>query len=602
MFLTDNNSILTSIGLLTFVLRLETTFAVDEDEICPTWYVFNRTSKKCFCHSLNEWVICNQFNQNVHLARGLCMTFDNSTGKIDVGKCPYTILDKQHEAIVNGYVELPNNSLDLNEFMCGSWNREGYLCSKCKEGYGLTVANIFQKCVKCQFSKGVGWFFYFMLQLIPLTVLFFVVSVFHVSLARPPLNAYVVFCQISTAILFTQTDRFYPPYVVDSLTLRTVFYCIFLALGIWNMTLTRYMDYGITNFCVDPNINIQQAFTLTQIQSLFPLVLVSVMYTCIKLHARNCRLIVWLWRPFHRCYVSSTRAWNSELSLVDVFSTFLLLSYSRFIFQLYYIVSFQYTYRATSMWNQTASLLYNPAVPYFHATYHLPYILILLLIFMSVAVPPIALLALYQIRAFQKVLAWIHLHNVPSIHIFVDLFHGCFKNGTGGTYDLRFAASLYVILRIVIIIGVIGCNYTLFANCTLAVILTLASLLLLFFALVRPYKDQCMNVLDSLLLFGLVIVTLLLIITTHNVVYKTFNLLVLIIVLVIIAIPQAILYGFLLYKLCCRLCKLHCCQRFIEQLQKVFECPTNYESAELELMESIPDRTDNLDCDYSLNV
>lgn len=40
------------------------------------------------------------------------------------------------------------------------------------------------------------------------------------------------------------------------------------------MTLTRIIE-TITNFCVDPKISIQQTFTLTQIQSLFPLVLVA---------------------------------------------------------------------------------------------------------------------------------------------------------------------------------------------------------------------------------------------------------------------------------------------------------------------------------------
>ena len=99
--------------------------------MCPTWYVFNSTSKQCFCPDLNDsWVVCDQFTQKAYLARGLCMTFDNRTGNTDVGKCPYTIFDKPHEALQgNGYIELPENVSDLNEFMCGLWNREGYLCS-----------------------------------------------------------------------------------------------------------------------------------------------------------------------------------------------------------------------------------------------------------------------------------------------------------------------------------------------------------------------------------------------------------------------------------------------------------------------------------------
>lgn len=117
----------------------------------------------CSCHSLREWVICNQ--QKVSLAKGLCKTFDNGTGTTDIGSCPYMQFDRQHEGFQkNGYVELSSYSLNLSEFMCGSWNRDDYLCSKCKAGYGLAMANVFQK---CKYPRGAGWLFYFMLQLIP---------------------------------------------------------------------------------------------------------------------------------------------------------------------------------------------------------------------------------------------------------------------------------------------------------------------------------------------------------------------------------------------------------------------------------------------------
>ena len=35
------------------------------------------------------------------------------------------------------YIQLPSNVSSLNEFMCGLLNREGPLCGKCKDGYGL---------------------------------------------------------------------------------------------------------------------------------------------------------------------------------------------------------------------------------------------------------------------------------------------------------------------------------------------------------------------------------------------------------------------------------------------------------------------------------
>lgn len=75
------------------------------------------------------------------------------TGETDVGKCPYTTFDEHHDALMDN--DLPKNSSDLNEFMCDVWNREGYLYSKCKDGYGLAIQ--IANCVKCNYDKRVGW-------------------------------------------------------------------------------------------------------------------------------------------------------------------------------------------------------------------------------------------------------------------------------------------------------------------------------------------------------------------------------------------------------------------------------------------------------------
>ena len=398
-------------------------------------------------------------------------------------------------------------------------------------------------------------------------------SVFRISLARPPLNAFVMFCHLSLAFLFTCAYQFYPPYVLDSDALQTVHYYVFVGLEIWSMSLIRSLP-GIIDFCVQPNISVQVDFSLTQIQSLFPLVLIAFSYLCVEFHARNCKLIVWLWRPFHKLFVSSRRTWNSKLSLIDVYSTFFLLSFSRFIIQLYYLLSFQYTYRLGFGLNQSASLLYDPSVPYFHPSNHLPFVFILLFIFFTVVLPPIMLLAFYQFRAFHRILICLHLHKFPSIHIFVDLFHGCFKDGTCGSHDLRCSASLYLLLRMAVLLGFVGCNCTLLASCSLMLSFALTFILLLFFAILRPYKDQRMNVIDCLFLGGLTLISFLLIAASMKDEYKIFNTVILFTVLIIVLTPQTLLYGYLLYKLCSCLFKLQSSQMFFTQLRRVSHCPT----------------------------
>ena len=43
-------------------------------------------------------------------------------------------------------------------------------------------------------------------------------------------------------------------------------------------------------------------------------------------------------KPFHRCCVNARRRWDTKASLIDVFATFLLLSYSKFLYVSLYLL------------------------------------------------------------------------------------------------------------------------------------------------------------------------------------------------------------------------------------------------------------------------
>ncbi|CAI8009090.1 hypothetical protein GBAR_LOCUS6154 [Geodia barretti] len=47
------------------------------------------------------------------------------------------------------YSEMPSNASQLDEVMCGPYNRRGLLCGECKDGYGPAVYSFDQKCAKC---------------------------------------------------------------------------------------------------------------------------------------------------------------------------------------------------------------------------------------------------------------------------------------------------------------------------------------------------------------------------------------------------------------------------------------------------------------------
>ena len=105
-------------------------------------------------------------------------------------------------------------------------------------------------------------------------------------------------------------------------------YVYFGCLGIWNLDFFRL---AYTPFCVHPNTSTLKVLSLNYIIAAYPLALIILTYTLVRLHYHNCTLVVWQWRPFISCFTRCRRQWDIQNSLVDAFATFLLLSYVKFL-------------------------------------------------------------------------------------------------------------------------------------------------------------------------------------------------------------------------------------------------------------------------------
>ena len=81
----------------------------------------------------------------------------------------------------------------------------------------------------------------------------------------------------------------------------------------------------VPSFCVSQNITGLHANALLYIAVIHLLLLTALAYLLIELHARNYRIIVWLWRPIHKYYVKVHRNVNPRTSIIDAFATFLIL-------------------------------------------------------------------------------------------------------------------------------------------------------------------------------------------------------------------------------------------------------------------------------------
>ena len=130
---------------------------------------------RCVCGATLEGTVrCNDATQETQILEGYCMSYDVTINDTVVGRCPfnYHYLDTR-----TLYVTLPNDTSELNRFMCSGLNRTGLLCSQCEQGLGPTVLSYKRECVKC-FDKQYGWLLYITATLFPTTILCILVMIF----------------------------------------------------------------------------------------------------------------------------------------------------------------------------------------------------------------------------------------------------------------------------------------------------------------------------------------------------------------------------------------------------------------------------------------
>ena len=179
------------------ILLFSFTAQITAGEVCPPWFIPDNTSNSgCSYKGVRCGAVTNYLDFPLLLHLGCCMTYNSSTNITEYGPCPY-IAHYNNITSVDYvfYIQLPSNVSLLNEFMCGPLNREGPLCGKCKDNYGIALYSYTLKCSKC-WGHGYGWVLYWALELFPITVMYFLVVIFHIRATSSPLSALVFMSQI----------------------------------------------------------------------------------------------------------------------------------------------------------------------------------------------------------------------------------------------------------------------------------------------------------------------------------------------------------------------------------------------------------------------
>ena len=525
---------------------------VDNATTCPTWFyprTLSNGSTECECGSdLGKMVTCNSTSHVVGLLHCYCMTYNNDKSGLVVGASYYGCYHTSHDICSNGpRYELPFNSSSLNK-QCEKYNRDGQLCGQCRKGFAPLVYSYDMSCMNCT-NPANNWLKYITAAFLPLTVFFVIVISCRIRATSVLMNTFILFSQTVTAPSIMRSLITSPSIGRKWLASRIIlsFY------GIWNLDFFRLLH---SHFCLHPQMTMVQVIALDYAIAVYPLVLIATTYLLVELHDHDFRVIVWLWKPFHRCFVRFRRGWNIKTSLIDAFATFLLLSYVKFL-----SVSFDLLV-PTIVFNIHGKrigphLYYDGSVKYFGKE-HLPYGILALVVLIVFNILPLLLLCVYPCRCFQRCLNRCRLR-YQLLHTFMDAFQGHFKDGTNGTRDCRWFSALYLIVRLLFLASLSTVYRYIF---WLPIGASITLVLLLLTAILRPYKSPTHNNLDIFLLATILFVCVGVMAQEISLALLQFLGLSNFILVISLIIPFAYMVVILLYKLCSSIrCVRVTCQR-----------------------------------------
>ena len=408
---------------------------------CPPWYYHDDEDKCSFSHQLPQ--IVNQYGNTSELEMGYCMTQTNSS--LVVTWCAYIPTTHNFSQYHSIYQVLPKQLDELNNSLCAAFNRKGFLCSECKENYGLAAYRYYGlMCVKCSDSAW-NWIAYILLLFVSPTILFMVLLIININSHSGAVTALIYFAHTVTSTAF-----FYPAIITFSRSLFGYWPVqILLALyGIWDLD---FMQFIVPPFCVSTSLTTLQLVSLGYVSSVYSLVLCIATYYMIELHARGNWLLVKIWLPFRKFFINYP---NIQFSVVHTMATFILLSYGKNFFVSFTLIQFNTLVELDISSNTLKSLpprSIDLGSLYFGAT-HAPYAVLGVLGCIITVILPLVLVIIYPTRVFPKLIQCFGLRRWHAVRTFLEVFVGSYKDGTNaseGKRDYRLFAALHFIGRII---------------------------------------------------------------------------------------------------------------------------------------------------------
>ena len=404
---------------------------------CPTWFYYDNSTQQCHCDPL---LYCSTPAEGpAEIFERSCATLSEQKGVLYyIGKCPFR---HRINSTNRWLAKLPSDPDMLDDVMCGPYNRKGLLCGECIDGYGPAVYSRNLKCSNCS-KLGSEYFavpLYFLLELTPIILFFIFLILFCVNITSGPLLGYLIFCQVITCL--SNMDPELIDYILSDISplLKVLLQASLSVSQFWSMH--SFFKSLIPPFCISEKLTGIHIQLLPIISATYPVVLVIITCILMELHARNCRIIHILWKPFSIILNKTNTTAVTGDAVIQAFASFIFLSSNNIY---YVLVSVSVNNEIVDMHGNLyeTALYFDPTITYL-SHQHVLYALIALVPVVFLTLIPSVLLILYPTRLYSRYLSRCLSARIRlAITTFAEALHKCFKDGLNGTRDYRSLAGL----------------------------------------------------------------------------------------------------------------------------------------------------------------
>jgi len=428
-------------------------------EKCPSGYGLNDSTLKCSCYDFGRITRCVDENFECGLRYGYWLGI-TKTG-FEAASCPPSFC-KLHIEKGQQYFPMPQHYDNLSESVCSA-HREGIICGKCKEGYGVSVTTGQLLCVPCHDSELASNITkYVFVTFLPLVVFFIVLVLFRVRISNGSMNSFAFY------------------------------------MGIFNLRILENLFHPI---CLHSELNSLDVFELDFAVVCLPLLFVGAAVALFGL-IKYFRARLFLKSGKGKSLFKIVKGWPLGESVMHALALYLLLSFSRLIQSSCYVLEsnkgFKFIYKYHTSRTFYAGQYLTSEAQYLWR-YAAPAYLVLLTSFLFIV---ILLCPLGRMRKYlYKMKGSSNFFLTKQFGQLLDIYQECFKP------DRKYFAGIYFLFRILFGFTILISEH-LFHKYLSQLILYI--LLILLLGLLQPYRMELshMNVIDILMFTNLTAVTL----------------------------------------------------------------------------------------------